>query len=63
MMQRKLVEIATNWIPVVDLTFWGNMSKEYYTLTTNNTAVTDLDYTVPRYASFARDVKQISGGR
>jgi hypothetical protein len=43
MMQRKPEEIATKWILVVGLTFLAKMSKEYYTLTTNNIAVTDLE--------------------
>jgi hypothetical protein len=55
-MQRKLVEIATTWIPVVGLIFWAIMSTEHCTLVTNSIAVTDLGYTAPSYASFAKDV-------
>jgi len=58
MMQRKLAEIATKWIPVVGLTFWAIMSTEHCTLATNNIAVTDLGYTAASYASFVKDVQQ-----
>jgi hypothetical protein len=54
-MPRKLAEIATKWIPVVDLISWAIMSTEYCILVTNNIAVMDLGYTATRCASFAKE--------